>query len=176
MLKKEPLEEVEYLYELVREGRIDAYDVDLTKLVEAFKEKAESLKEADLLPLAGRFLLASVKIMKLKLEYFFPPVVKQRERKKITIEEVKEVLEGDIDLYEYVVPVGRPKGSKTQKVSVALSEPEDVPLHKDWRIEDYMRFLVEKNLLEWEEFERFFYSLKDKLERVRFFMAWLSLS
>ncbi|MGB9874301.1 MAG: segregation/condensation protein A, partial [Hydrogenobacter sp.] len=62
--------EVEYLYELVREGRIDAYDVDLTKLVKAFKEKAESLKGEEVLPLAGRFLLASVKIMKLKLEYF----------------------------------------------------------------------------------------------------------
>lgn len=168
---------VDYLLEKVEKGEIDPYDVDVGRLVEEFRRMAESLSAEGMLRLAGSFLQASVKLLKYKLEYFFPTVEPKRERRKITLQEVKEVLEeeeGELE-FEHFVAVGRKEGSKNKSTKPYFSEPEPIPLHKAMKPEDYMKVLKELNLYEFEDFKSFFYSLKDPIERVRFFMAWLML-
>lgn len=167
---------IDYLLKKVEKGEIDPYQVDIEKLIGEFRAMAESLSSDGMLRLAGSFLQASVKLLKYKLEYFFPTVEHKRER-KITLEEVKEVLKEEEQEFEleHFVSVGRKAGSKNKSVKPYFYEPEPIPLHKAMKPEDYMKAIKKLNLYDFKDFESFFYSLKDPIERVRFFMAWLMI-
>ena len=144
--------------EEVKEGKLDPYDVDVFHLIELFQEKAKELKSSELLKEAGLFLEASVKLMKLQMENIFPPP--KKERKKITIAKIEEVLtedqsqEGELDLswmYEYSPKVGRPKGrkdSQERKLSWKefweMAKKESVPLHKEVNYSELARKYKEK--------------------------------
>lgn len=172
---------IEFLLKKVELGEIDPYDVNICSLIEEFRVMSERLSSEGMLRLAGTFFLASVKLLKYKLEYFFPQAPHKKERRNITLEEVKEVLRmEEDDPYEYFVSVGRKAGSKNKNIrhkSYSLqTEPEPIPLHKAMNPEEYMKALKELNLYDFEDFKNFFYSLKDPLERVRFFIAWLSIN
>ncbi|GAB6066255.1 ScpA family protein [Aquifex pyrophilus] len=135
----------ETLVEEVEKGKVNPFDVDLEHLIKLFEEKAKELEERELFLEAGVFLQVATKLLKLKLRYLFPE--QKRERKKITIEAVKEVVkevEEEVDflewLYDYSPSVGRPKGSKAQKPQkMDFKEffKKEVPLHRevDWQKE-----------------------------------------
>jgi len=121
-------------YELVlakaQEGKIDPFDIDLDYLISLFRETAKELEAGEYLIEAGRFLEASAKLMKLQVEEIFPKP--KPERKKVTIEQVKEVLaeeeqqEAEYDMefiYSYTPKIGRPSGAK-DKVERKLSWKE----------------------------------------------------
>jgi len=135
-------------YELVireiKEGSLDPFDIDLEYLIDLFRKEAENLKEWEYLEEAGRFLEASTKLIKLKVEQIFPRP--KPERKKITIKEVREALvdtennyEPEYDLswlWEHEVRVGRPSGARDRherKLSWQefWSQAESVPLHRE---------------------------------------------
>jgi len=136
-------------YELVikevEEGKLDPFDVDLEYLIGLFEEKAKELEDREFFVEAGMFLMVATRLLKLKLKTIFPEPKKQR--RKITVEEVKEVIkevEEEIEsdtldwLYEYSPNMGRPKGSVKAEKSKTLKLKEffrtEVPLHKevDW--------------------------------------------
>jgi chromatin segregation and condensation protein Rec8/ScpA/Scc1 (kleisin family) len=169
------------LFEKVKTGEIDPYHVDIELLIREFEKKAQELKDYGFFSLAGEFLLALCKLLKFKLEYFFPTPPKP-ERKRITIQEVQNILELEEETtpfeFQHLVRVGRPQGSKnTPKPKETSETPEEhVPLHKAFSIEDYIKILTEKNLTTFNTFEAFFHSIPSPIERVRFFMAWLNLT
>ena len=149
MLKEEILSPYELVLKEIEEGKLDPFDVDLEYLVELFQEKAEELKGSDYFIEAGLFLQAASKLLKLKVQTIFPQP--KKEKKKITIKEVKEVLEEvqeeEIDtldwLYSYTPQVGRPKGKveaeKPKKISLKEFFQKELPLHRsrnvDWKRE-----------------------------------------
>jgi len=136
-------------YELVlkevEEGKLNPFDVNVQYLIELFEEKAKELEDREFFIEAGIFLMTATKLLKLQLLSVFPEP--KRERKRITIEEVKEAIEEVEEeiandtlewLYEYSPQVGRPKGST--KVEKPKTMPlrdffkREVPLHRetDW--------------------------------------------
>ncbi|MEM3426651.1 MAG: hypothetical protein QW212_00120 [Nitrososphaerales archaeon] len=162
------------LLEKVEKGELDPYDIDLVALIEELRKSAERLP----LGIAGEFLMACAKLLKLKLEYFFPSPPSSPQRRKITLQEVKEALSEEEDpLGEYQVHVGRPLGSKGEKREALppTQEEEHIPLHKSFSPEEYAKKIQELGLTDWESFKKFFYSLQDRIERVRFFMSWLEV-
>ncbi len=167
------MEPIEVLLEKVERGEINPYDVDLKALIEDFRQRLGEVS----LPYVGLFLEAIVRLLKLELEYFFPSVEIKSREKKITLKEVKEALE-DLNLEDllpvYQVPVGRPKGSiGTPRSITTEKESLDPPLHKTFSPKEYIRRLKEYGLEDWQDVERFLLSLTDRVERVRFLMAWL---
>jgi len=135
----------ELILKEVEEGKLNPFDVDLEYLIGLFEEKAKELEDREFFIEAGVFLMVATRLLKLKLKTIFPEP--KKERKKITVEEVKEVIEeveeeiesDTLDwLYEYSPQVGRPKGStKVEKLKIIpLSDffKREVPLHKevDW--------------------------------------------
>jgi len=109
----------ELVLEEVQRGRLSPFDVDIDYLIEVFRRQAEKLKEGEYLREAGKFLEASAKLLRFKTEVLFPTP----EKKRVTIREVREVLEENVIeedlsldwLYSYVPKVGRPSGAKVQK-------------------------------------------------------------
>ncbi|RUM31322.1 MAG: segregation/condensation protein A [Aquifex sp.] len=139
-------------YELVlkevEEGKLNPFDVDLEYLIGLFEEKAKELEDREFFIEAGVFLMVATRLLKLKLKTIFPEP--KREKRKITVEEVKEVIEeaeeeissDTLDwLYEYSPQLGRPKGSVKAEKPRTLKLKEffrtEVPLHKevDWHSE-----------------------------------------
>jgi len=129
----------------VEEGKLNPFDVDVEYLIELFEEKAKELEDREFFIEAGMFLMVATRLLKLKLKTIFPEP--KRERRKITVEEVKEVIkevEEEIKsdtldwLYDYSPNVGRPKGSVKVEKPKTLKFREffrrEVPLHKevDW--------------------------------------------
>jgi len=150
-------------YELVlgeiEKGILDPFDIDLEYLIELFKREAENLKEWEYLEEAGRFLEASAKLLKLKVEDIFPKP--KPERKKITIKEVREALVENENSYEpdkydlsflwdYSPKVGRPSGAKDTKPRTLTWREfwtlarEDVPLHKEVNYHELAKEVREK--------------------------------
>jgi len=132
----------------VEEGKLNPFDIDVEYLVELFREQAKKLNDAELLIEAGIFLETAVRLMQLQLQTIFPENGKRK--RKITVEEVKAIIEeveksveGDVMdwLYEYSVPVGRPVGSgkKSEKKTEVLETipVKGIPLYKetDWQKE-----------------------------------------
>ena len=116
--------------------------MDVFYLAELFREIAKELESSEYLREAGRFLEASVKLLRLQVEEIFPRP--KPERRKITIKEVREVLEENPEepeydlswLWEHEVKVGRPSGSKDKQERKLTwkefwAQAEDVPLHKE---------------------------------------------
>jgi len=75
----------------VEEGKLNPFDVDLEYLIGLFEEKAKELEDREFFVEAGMFLMVAAKLLKLQLRTIFPEP--KRERKRITVEEVKEVIE-----------------------------------------------------------------------------------
>jgi len=149
-------------YELVlvkvQEGEIDPFDVDLDHLLSLFRETAKELEAGEYLREAGRFLEATTKLLKLQVEEIFPRP--KPERKKVTIEQVKEVLAEEPEqepsydmsfIYSYTPKIGRPSGAK-DRVERKLSwkefweKAESVPLHKEIDYHELARKLRERYL------------------------------
>lgn len=168
---------LEHLLQKVEEGEIDPYSIELEKLIEDFRRKATEMPEECIFRPAGKFLLLSVRLMKLQLEYFFPDP-KPEVKRSVRLQEAKEPLNAieEDPLGEYFVMVGRRQGTLTQKqTSPEASENFELPLHRSFSLQEYARRLEELGLTDWESFKKFFYSLQDRVERVRFFVAWLYL-
>jgi len=145
------IETISSPYEIVlkeiREGRVDPYDVDVEYLINLFRKYAKELESAEYLREAGRFLESSAKLIRLQIEEIFPRPPRKKPERKITVEDVKEVLEeqGETEydlsfLWNYTPNVGRPKGSidKVERKERKLSWREfwseargEVPLHKE---------------------------------------------
>ncbi len=130
----------------IEKGNIDPFDVDLNSLIKLFTESAKDLENREFFIEAGIFLETAVRLMKLQLRTIFPEIGEGK--RKVTIKEVKEVLEEvkdefDADtmewLYEYLVPVGRPVGKKSEKRTEVLEtiSIKEIPLHRetDWHSE-----------------------------------------
>ena len=137
----------------IERGILDPFDIDLGYLIELFRKEAEDLKEWEYFEEAGRFLEASITLIKLQIEEIFPSL--KPERKKITIKEVREALVGNEDTYEpkydlswlweHEVKVGRPSGSQDRQERKLTwkefwSQAESVPLHREI---DYRRLAEE---------------------------------
>lgn len=117
-------------------------------------------------------------LLKLKVEKLFGVKEEKGKRRKVKLEEVlqaisEETQEEEVDLLLYEIKVGRPQGSKdtVQRISFTLDEP--LPLHKEFKIEDYIEALKRLNLYSFEELKSWLIKIEDHIERVRFFMAWL---
>ena len=149
VLKEEILSPYELVLKEIEEEKVNPFDVDLEYLIEIFQEKAKELQGREYFIEAGLFLQAASKLLKLKVQTIFPEP--KNERKKITIKEVKEVLEEveseEVDtldwLYSYTPQVGRPKGSieaeQPKKISLKEFFQKELPLHRsrnvDWKKE-----------------------------------------
>ncbi len=112
------------------------------------------------------------------VEKLFGVKEEKGKRRKVKLEEVlqaisEETQEEEVDLLLYEIKVGRPQGSKdtVQRISFTLDEP--LPLHKEFKIEDYIEALKRLNLYSFEELKSWLIKIEDHIERVRFFMAWL---
>ena len=155
MIEQKILSPYELALEEVREGRVDPYDVDVFYLAELFRKTAQELESSEYLREAGRFLEASAKLLKLQVEEIFPRP--KPERKKITIKEVKEVLEENPEepeydlsfIYDYSPKIGRPSGVK-DKQPRKLTWKEfwfqagNVPLHKEVNYHELAKEVREK--------------------------------
>ncbi|AAC07956.1 ScpA family protein [Aquifex aeolicus] len=166
--------------EEVREGKVNPFDVDLDHLIALFRKKAKELKGSEYMLEAGKFLEASSKLLLLKLEYFFPK--SQKERKKVSLKEVQEVLieEGEEDLsrfdtsflWEYSPEVGRPKSSKGEKPKILewrefwkLSK-ERVPLHREPNWQEEAKRV-------YEEIKRGVFRIRNLRDFIAFLFAYM---
>jgi len=148
-MKMQVIEKILSPYKLVlkevEEGKLNPFDVNVQYLIELFEEKAKELEGREFFIEAGIFLMVAAKLLKLQLRTIFPEP--KRERKRITIEEVKELIEEVEEeivsdtlewLYDYSPQVGRPKGSvrveKPKKIPLRDFFKREIPLHKevDW--------------------------------------------
>ncbi|MFN3263795.1 MAG: hypothetical protein ACK42C_02705 [Aquificaceae bacterium] len=163
-----------YLLLKAQRGQLDPEDIDLEELVRDFKEKIQELSSQELLREAGSFIEAITELLKLKLYKLFPSEKKER-KPRVRLEEVLKVLEPqevseDLDwLYSHSVHSGRPLGSK-DRTERFKPEPERMPLHREFRIEEYQKTVAG---MEWEELKSFLLKVEDRVERIRFLMAWL---
>ena len=171
----------EFLLEKVQKKEIDPEDVDINELIEEFKQQVERLSSVELFFQAGSFLQAMTRLLKLKTERLLGVSPKEEKRKpKIKLEEVLKVIEQEQDqedildsLWDYSVGLGRKIGSRDsiQRVS---TKPEPIPLHKAFDPEEYRKLLEDLGLLEdFERLKEFLLFIEDRIERLRFFMAWL---
>ena len=155
-------------YELVlkevEEGKLNPFDANVEYLIELFEEKAKELEDREFFIEAGIFLMVAAKLLKLQLLTVFPEP--KRERKRITIEEVKKVIEEVEEeiasdtlewLYDYSPQVGRPKRStKVEKLKKML-------LSDFFKIEVYLRKEVD-----WQkEAKRVYEEIKKGIFRIR---------
>jgi len=160
----------EFVLKEVEEGKVNPFDVDVEYLIELFKEKAKDLQGHKFFIEAGIFILAASKLLKLQVQTIFPEP--KKERRKITIEEVKEVIEeveeeiasDTLDwLYDYSPHVGRPKGSikaEKPKILKPSSLREFLPLHKSQEVD-------------WsEEAKRVYEEIKEGTFKIR---SWIDL-
>ncbi len=137
-------------YELIlreiEEGKLNPFDVNVQYLIELFEEKAKELEDREFFIEAGIFLIIAAKLLKLQLRTIFPEP--KRERKRITVEEVKEVIEEVEEeiasdtlewLYDYSPNVGRPKGSTGIEKPKKMDSKEfvELPLHKSKNVDWY---------------------------------------
>ena len=94
-MKMQVIEKILSPYKLVlkevEEGKLNPFDVNVQYLIELFEEKAKELEDREFFIEAGVFLVVATKLLKLQLRTIFPEP--KRERKRITIKEVKEVIE-----------------------------------------------------------------------------------
>lgn len=125
---------------------------------------------------AGEFLLAIAKLLKLKVDKMLGVGEKtRRQRQRVKLSEVVEVLKQEEDLewlYGYEVRVGRPKGSKDTKER-PNHESEHIHLYKEFRIQEYIKELKSHSVEDFTKLKTFLHSFADRIERIRFFMAWL---
>ena len=155
MIKEKVMSPYELVLEEIKEGRINPYDMDVFYLAELFREIAKELESSEYLREAGRFLEASAKLLRLQVEEIFPRP--KPERKRITIKEVREVLEespeeSEYDLsfiYDYSPNVGRPSGSRDRQERKLTwnefwSQAENVPLHKEVNYHELAKEVREK--------------------------------
>lgn len=169
----------EVLLEKVRKGEIDPEDIDLEELIRDFRQRLEELSSSELMPYAGRFILAISGLLKLKVERLLGAKENKVKKRKVKLEEVLQVIseepveENDWLLYE--IRVGRPQGRKDAVQRAGNTLEESVPLHKEFRVEEYVEFLKRRGLYEFEEFKSWLLSLQDRIERIRFLLAWLFL-
>lgn len=169
----------EVLLEKVRKGEIDPEDIDLEELIRDFRQRLEELSSSELMPHAGRFILAISGLLKLKVERLLGAKENKVKKRKVKLEEVLQVIseepveENDWLLYE--IKVGRPQGRKDAVQRAGNTVEESVPLHKEFRVEEYVEFLKRRGLYEFEEFKSWLLSLQDRIERIRFLLAWLFL-
>ncbi len=173
----------EFLLEKVQRKEIDPEDVDINSLIEEFKQQVERLSSVELFFQAGSFLQAMASLLKLKAERLLEHPTKEEKVKpvRIKLEEVikaigqEENSQEDVldSLWDFKIAVGRKTGSKDSKERI-IAKPEPIPLHKAFDPEEYRKLLEELGLLEdFERFREFLYKIEDRIERLRFFMAWL---
>ena len=178
---KRVLSPMELLLDKVQKGQINPEDIDLQSLIEAFRQEIDKLSSVDLFLQAGSFLKAMASLLKLKTERLLGASPKEEKRKpKIKLEEVLKAIEQEQDqedildsLWDYSVGLGRKIGSRDsiQRVS---TKPEPISLHKAFDPEEYRKLLEELGLLEdFDRLKEFLYRIGDRIERFRFFMAWL---
>lgn len=171
----------EVLLEKVRKGEIDPEDIDLEELIRDFRQRLEELSSSELMPHAGRFILAISGLLKLKVERFLGVKENKVRKKKVRLEEVLQVISEqasseDPDWMLYEIKVGRPpQGRKDTVQRAGNTLEESVPLHKEFRVEEYVEFLKRRGLYEFEELKSWLLWLQDRIERVRFLLAWLFL-
>lgn len=170
----------EVLLEKVRKGEIDPEDIDLEELIRDFRQRLEELSSSELMPHAGRFILAISGLLKLKVERFLGVKENKVRKKKVRLEEVLQVISEqasseDPDWMLYEIKVGRPQGRKDTVQRAGNTLEESVPLHKEFRVEEYVEFLKRRGLYEFEELKSWLLSLQDRIERIRFLLAWLFL-
>jgi len=140
----------------VEEGKVNPLDVDLARLIALFRETSRNLETSDYLKEAGMFLEAAAKLLKLQVEEFFPETT---ERKRVTLERVREVLTDESEspdydtsfLYDYTPRIGRPagvqnkQGRKPSQGGLPLTA-ESVPLHREVNYYELARSLREQYL------------------------------
>ncbi len=155
MIEQKILSPYEVVLEEVKEGKISPYDVDVSYLANLFRKLAKELESSEYLREAGRFLEASAKLLKLQIEEIFPRP--KPERKKITIKEVKEVLEENTEeheydlsfIYDYTPRIGRPceaKDTVERKLTWKefWSKAGNVPLHREVNYHELAKEVREK--------------------------------
>lgn len=176
---------IEFLLEKAKRGEIDPEDINVKDLVEEFKKQVERLSGFELFHQAGAFLQAISSLLKLKVEKLLNFDTKEEKKKKIKLQEVIEVLKQEEEeeeigddlewLWDYKVRAGRPQGSRDTQARESLAQMEKVPLYGEFKIEQYRKVLEEFGLYEFEDFEKWLAKIQDRVERVRFFMAWLDM-
>ena len=177
IVKNEILSPYELTLKEVKEGNIDPFDVDLGYLIELFQQKASELKGSDYFIEAGLFLQAASELLKLKVQTIFPQL--KKEKKKITIKEVKEILEQgqeEIDtldwLYSYTPQVGRPKGKiKTEKPKrISLKEffQKELPLHRNKNVD-----WDEEAKRVYEEIRKGVFKIRSWIDLIAFLYAYM---
>ena len=175
-------EEILSPYELalkeIEEGKVNPFDVDLEYLIEIFQEKAKELQGREYFIEAGLFLQAASKLLKLKVQTIFPEP--KKEKRKITIKEVKEVLEEveseEIDtldwLYSYTPQVGRPKGKveaeKPKRITLKEFFQRELPLHRrrdvEWKKEAQRVY---------EEIKKGVFKIRSWIDLIAFLYAYM---
>jgi segregation and condensation protein A len=137
-------------YKLVDEGKIDPWDVDLEKLINAYLEEIRKIELKDL-RIPARVVAFATFLIKKQLEILFPKPPRPRVRRKITLQEIEREFEDTPieELLEQNVPkkVRKRKSSPGRKPRKKKQKEESFPpLHKA-RLEevlDYLLSLLEK--------------------------------
>ncbi len=170
------------LLDKAQRGEVNPEDIDLQELIEDFRQRLSELSERELFFEAGVFLQAIVGLLRFKALKLLQEDRQEKKEKKVRVrlEEVLKAIEQEQDqedildsLWDYSVGLGRKIGSRDsiQRVS---TKPEPIPLHKAFDPEEYRKLLEELGLLEdFERLKEFLYRIEDRIERLRFFMAWL---
>ncbi|MFN3263293.1 MAG: hypothetical protein ACK42C_00145 [Aquificaceae bacterium] len=167
------------LLDKAQRGQIDPEDIDLQELIDDFRQRLSELSERELFFEAGAFLQAIAGLLKLKaLKLLQEDRQEKREKKvRVRLEEVLKAIEPQKDesldwLWDYSVHAGRPQGRKDAQKRETY-RPESIPLHKSFDIEEYRQKLQELGIEDFDMLRDFLYRVPDRIERLRFFMAWL---
>ena len=177
IVKNEILSPYELTLKKIKEGKVNPFDVDLEYLIELFQEKSKELQGSDYFIEAGLFLQASSELLKLKIQTIFSQ--KKEEKKKITIKEVKEILEQgqeEIDtldwLYSYTPQVGRPKGriktEKPKRISLKEFFQKELPLHRNKNID-----WIKEAKRVYEEIKKGAFKIKNWMDLMAFLYAYM---
>jgi len=163
-------------YKLVEEGKIDPWDVNLEKLINAYLEEIRKHQILDL-RVPARIVAFATYLVKKQLEILFPKPPRPKKPRKITLREIEE--EFETFEVEQLFREEKPKKVSRRKVTSKGKRKEkpklEPPLHKA-KLEEVLEYLL--RLLDGMEPNRKmdFFSFATRRDYVAKLMALLNLT
>jgi segregation and condensation protein A len=162
-------------YKLVEEGKIDPWDVDLEKLLNAYLEEIRRRQILDL-RIPARIVAFATYLVKKQLEILFPKPPRPKTPRKVTLKEIEEEFESfEVEQLIEEKPKKVVKRKSTTKRAKKEKPKLEPPLHKA-KLEEVLEYLLQ--LLEEIEPNRKmdFFSFATKGDYVAKLLALLNLT
>jgi len=129
-------------YQMVEEGKIDPWDVDLEKLIKGYLEEIRRMELRDL-RVPAKVVAFATFLIKKQLEILFPKPPRPRTRRKITLKEIEEEFQAT-DGEELILETKR-RISKRRKSAKGVKKretlPQEPPLHRA-KLEEVLSYLL----------------------------------